>query len=136
VNAIDMNGVESLWRSSGADEEVLRDTYVDAFDDRVDAIWKNNWPWPQLLGSPICVQQDPRYEVVANWEIGPRWLPSEEWARRREEIRERAEAWRLLLQIDTAQLSGYGEGTVYFLIRKVDLEAHRFDAVVPVIPQT
>jgi uncharacterized protein YwqG len=50
---------------------------------------------------------------------------------------QQAAAWRLLLQIDWADLAQVGgEGTVYFIIRKDDLAQRDFSKVHAVYQQT
>ncbi len=79
----------------------------------------------QLLGSPQPEQDDPRYDLARDDETD---APLEQKAR----------AWTLLLQVDLSDWSqsDFWEGTVYFMIRKEDLPARRFDRVVAVYQQT
>ena len=46
--------------------------------------------------------------------------------------------WALLLELDVARWMGNerGEGKVFFLIRRTDLAARRFEAVIAVYQQT
>jgi len=86
-----------------------------------------------LLGTPVPVQDDPRYDAVAVTQYDRPF----EWQVERDRIFAAATDWRLLLQVS---LSDYMQtragGTVYFLIRRDDLAARDFTRVVAVYQQT
>jgi hypothetical protein len=84
-----------------------------------------------LLGTPVPVQDDPRYDAVVVTQFGGD-LSHDEWQAERERIFAAAAEWRLLLQV----LCGNLDGTVYFLIRRDDLAARDFTRVVAVYQQT
>ncbi len=92
----------------------------------------------RLLGPPRPVQDDPRYDAVVVTRFGRQHLPSEEWATHRDAVMAEAAEWALLLELDVAHWMGdaQGEGKVFFLIRRADLAARRFEAVVTVYQQT
>jgi uncharacterized protein YwqG len=91
----------------------------------------------QLLGAPVPVQDDPRYDAVVVTEHKVQHLSGDDWTKNRQAVLQKAEEWRLLLQIEVADwMQDNAEGTVYFLIRKDDLETRAFDRVVAVYQQT
>lgn len=104
----------------------------DPFYDRANAGHRN-----QLLGGPLPEQDDPRYQALAAGDFGRERFSAEDFRTMRAEIEAKARDWRLLLQVDIADLlQDSGEGTVYFLIRRADLEQRRFDRVIAVYQQT
>jgi|GEM_PF-1154715 len=100
--------------------DVLRDISIETYDRTL------------LLGTPVPVQDDPRYDAVVVTQFGRQHLSSDEWQAERKRIFAAAADWRLLLQV----LCGNLEGTVYFLIRRDDLAARDFTRVVAVYQQT
>ncbi|TDK39551.1 DUF1963 domain-containing protein [Rhizobium deserti] len=95
------------------------------------------YPGNQLLGAPVPVQDDPRYDAVVVSEYNTQFLSGEDWAKNRDKVIEKAKEWRLLLQVEVSDwMQDSAEGTVYFLIREKDLENRAFDRVVAVYQQT
>ncbi len=84
----------------------------------------------QMFGFPCSVQNDVRDDCAREWN---EFLNSSQ-ARKLELSLERDQTtwsdWELLLQIGedaNAKMAWGDAGMIYFLIRRVDLEAHRFD---------
>ena len=97
----------------------------------------DDWPdksQQQFLGSPVPVQDDPRYDAVIVAELGKDHLSSGEWKSVWPEIELLSRGWTLLLQITLDAWSL--EGTVYFCIRTADLAQREFGNVVAVYQQT
>ncbi len=91
----------------------------------------------QLLGLPVPVQDDPRYDAVVASEYSVQHLSAEQWANDKDALSRSAEDWELLLQIELADwMQQSAEGTVYFLIRQDDLRDRDFDRVIAVYQQT
>jgi uncharacterized protein YwqG len=117
---------------NSADDEEFKMAYDELFYDLPDGSPSN-----QLLGAPAPVQDDPRYDAVVVTEFGKQHLSREEWQKNREEVFKKARNWQLLLQIDIPDwMQETGEGAVYFLIRRSDLEKRDFSRVVAVYQQT
>lgn len=123
--------------SNAPDKVDIYDSYMAALEE-IDQGRDEAKPLHQLLGAPRPEQDDPRYDAVVVAEWGQQYISSEEWAARREEVFRKAEDWALLLQVYIADWmrAQFTEGTVYFVIRKEDLAARRFDRVVGVYQQT
>jgi len=142
-HALEIEALPDLAAVAGgeSDDPALQDLYaayeeaMEAFGDRYPA---EAWRRQQLLGSPMPEQDDPRYDAVVVTRWGKQHLSREEWRAHRDEIARKAHEWTLLLQIDVGDWmrARFVEGTVYFLIRRDDLEQRRFDAVVAVYQQT
>ncbi|MBV7483431.1 DUF1963 domain-containing protein [Bordetella sp. BOR01] len=126
----------------GEPHDAAAEDFAGAYDamrnDLGEAYPSPGWKRHRLLGSPLPEQDDPRYQAAVVMEFGKEFLDRETWQRERSRIDQLAQEWRLLLQVDLADWSGggFGEGTVYFLIRERDLTARRFDQVVAVYQQT
>jgi uncharacterized protein YwqG len=112
----------------GGDQE-----FSEAYSELSDEYEQKN----QLLGAPVPVQDDPRYDAVVVTEHKVQHLSGDDWTKNRQAVLQKAEDWQLLLQIEVADwMQDSAEGTVYFLIRKDDLENRAFDRVVAVYQQT
>lgn len=88
----------------------------------------------RFMGAPIPEQDDPRFDaIVADGFPAPPWKGAQLI-----EAATAALGWQLLLQADLGDLSqqDFTEGTVYFLIRKADLEKRDFSRVHAVYQQT
>jgi uncharacterized protein YwqG len=87
----------------------------------------------RFLGTPNPEQDDPRYEAIDRLAYPPgAW--SDATLR---DASAQASAWRLLLQIDVADLAQVqGEGTVYFVIRNDALARRDFSGVHATYQQT
>jgi hypothetical protein len=88
----------------------------------------------RFLGSPDPEQDDPRFDViVADGFTPPPWD-----ARQVAEASRVALDWQLLLQLDLGDLSQQDltEGSVYFVIRKRDLDERNFSRVHAIYQQT
>lgn len=94
-------------------------------------------PAHHLLGVPDPEQNDPRYQPAFDRYLAGRPETDE---LRRHFFHNDAEwvlDWQLLLQVNVAQwLQTNAEGTVYFLIHRDDLQAHRFERAWAVYQQT
>ncbi|WP_117193179.1 DUF1963 domain-containing protein [Rhizobium terrae] len=124
--------LQAIYSAGRSDGEPAAD-FTEAYDELSNSYYPPN----QMLGLPVPVQDDPRFEAVAVKEFGKQFLSSEEWQANRAAIFEKARDWTLLLQIDVADwMQQSAEGTVYFLIQKNDLEKRDFDRVVAVYQQT
>lgn len=114
--------------------------FSDIYDEFLQETFEQDFGYrpSQLLGSPSAEQDDPRYDAVVADRFGKPFLSSEEWQANRDKIMAGAADWRLLLQIDLADYlqDKMTEGTVYFLIKKDDLAARRFDDVLAIYQQT
>ncbi|MBW6422181.1 DUF1963 domain-containing protein [Rhizobium sp. XQZ8] len=118
--------------SENSDDEEFKMAYDELFYDLPDGNPPN-----QLLGAPVPVQDDPRYDAVVVTEFGKQHLSRDEWQKNRAAVFKKARDWQLLLQIDIPKwMQENGEGTVYFLIRRSDLEKRDFSRVVAVYQQT
>ncbi|QEN87148.1 DUF1963 domain-containing protein [Labrys sp. KNU-23] len=117
-------------------------SFEDAYGEALIAGEKlkpaGRWHRQQLLGSPQPEQDDPRYDAIVVSQFGKQHLSSDEWKKERAAVMKAAHDWVLLFQLDLADWSGgaWGEGTVYFLMRRKDLEQRRFDEVIAVYQQT
>ncbi len=92
----------------------------------------------RMLGPPVCVQRDPRVHGVLQ-DDATRWTnPGWSDPAFRERIASDGLAWRVLLQIDLADLTQVRltEGVVYFIIRADALAAGDFSGVRAVYQQT
>lgn len=91
----------------------------------------------RLLGSAIPEQDDPAYGPAVTVELGMQFPSQEELQANWDRIEAARDDWVLLAQLDVAAwLDDNSEGQVYFMIRKDDLAAQRFDRVIPVYQQT
>lgn len=89
-----------------------------------------------LLGVPVSEQDDPRYDMT-NVPGPTDGETSEERAARVDEMNRQGAEWRLLLQVPISDyMQERSEGTVYFVIRSIDLAARRFGEVAAVYQQT
>lgn len=123
------------------DDPELEETYAayeEALEAHGDQYPQEAWQRQQLLGSPLPEQSDPRYDAVVVSEWGRQHLSREEWRQHRGDIVRKARDWVLLLQVDIGDWmqARFVEGTVYFVIRRDDLEQRKFDRVVAVYQQT
>lgn len=125
-------------RTDGEDADDLRDAYEEALQAHHDGHPDESWRRQQILGSPMPEQHDPRYQAVAVTAFGKQFLSREEWSAHGDDIRRKAQDWVLLLQVDLKDWmqARFVEGTVYFVIRREDLAARRFETVVAVYQQT
>ncbi|MFD1703844.1 DUF1963 domain-containing protein [Methylopila henanensis] len=130
--------IAAAARSTSGEGSDLAGDYEAAVEESSDSDRQETWRRQQLLGSPQPEQDDPRYDAVVVTRFGVQHLDREERRRRREEIEREARGWALLLQIDVKDWmrSEFADGAVYFLIRKDDLAARRFDRTVAVYQQT
>jgi len=107
--------------------------FSQAYDELADTYYSHT----HLLGLPLPVQDDPRYDAVVVTEFKTQHLSGEAWSKNKAAVFAKAAEWRVLLQIDVADwMQDNAEGAVYFLIRKDDLEKRAFDRVVTVYQQT
>ncbi|MCF1505944.1 DUF1963 domain-containing protein [Afifella sp. H1R] len=129
---------ELRWDASGDESERFREDYEAASVEYHDMYTEEHWRRQQLLGSSEPEQDDPRLDAVVVSKFGVQHLPHELWRENFPRIKAEAETWTLLLQLDIADWmqARFTEGTVYFLIRRSDLEQRRFDEVVAVYQQT
>jgi hypothetical protein len=113
------------------DDDDFEASYQAAFDGHAP-------PRQQLLGLPVPLQDDPRYNAVALSDFGEQYLSREIWDGNRPRIYQAVGEWRLLLQVDLADYlqEHLAEGTVYFLITQDALAARAFEQVVAVYQQT
>jgi uncharacterized protein YwqG len=108
-----------------------------AFSQAYSELSGEYYPQNQFLGAPVPVQDDPRYDAVVVTDYKSQHLSGEDWTKNKDTVFKKAEDWRLLLQIEANDwMQDSTEGTVYFLIRKDDLEERAFDRVVAVYQQT
>lgn len=141
LEAADRPGLKAALGLGGAsgEDEALSESYSALFE-RYDRFFgaENAGRRNQLLGPPLPEQSDPRFDAVAVAEFGTPHLDGETWKARRAEIEAKARDWRLLLQIDVSDLmqDDLAEGTIYFVIRKADLAARRFDRAIAIYQQT
>lgn len=143
THALEMEALPELnallrGQASGERAEAFREAYDEALMNHHDYVPKEAWRRQQLLGSPQPEQDDPRYDAVVVSQFGKQHLSSGEWKTHRTEIVAQARDWLLLLQIGLSDWmqAEFTEGSVYFLIRRSDLEQRRFDQVVAVYQQT
>lgn len=128
------SGLIAADRGETVDDDALDllSQYEDAYyagDDHLQVL--------RLLGQPAPEQDDPAYDAVVSSSFGKSFLSSEEWQENQDRIMAGAEGWTLLAQLDVAAwLDDRSDGKVYFMIRKDDLAAQRFDRVIPVYQQT
>lgn len=123
---------------AGKEGEDMLAAYEEALQANHDQYPEDGWRRQQLLGSPMPEQDDPRLDAVVVSEFGKQHLSREEWGKHRAAIFEKARDWTLLLQIDLADWmqAPFVEGTVFFVIRRDDLDNRRFDKVIAVYQQT
>ncbi|MDT3380621.1 YwqG family protein [Labrys neptuniae] len=123
---------------SGKNGQSFEEAYGEALTAGGKLKPAGRWHRQQLLGSPQPEQDDPRYDAVIVSQFGKQHLSSDEWKKERSAVMAAAHDWVLLFQLDLADWSAgaWGEGTVYFLMRRKDLEQRRFDEVVAVYQQT
>ncbi|MBB4003218.1 DUF1963 domain-containing protein [Aurantimonas endophytica] len=133
---------EELLSSGTADKdgeaETFREDYEEALEAHHDGYTRELWRRQQLLGSPQPEQDDPRLEAVVVSKFGVQHLSREVWKERYPAIKAEAAEWTLLLQLDVGDWmqAEFVEGTVYFVIRKDDLQERHFERVVAVYQQT
>lgn len=145
-SAIEMEASAKLYAaysaSNGTQSGKNGQSFEDAYGEALTAGGKlkptGRWHRQQLLGSPQPEQDDPRYDAVVVSQFGKQHLSPDEWKKERAAVMTAAHDWMLLLQLDLADWSGgtRGEGTVYFLMRRKDLEQRHFDEVIAVYQQT
>ncbi|SFB05623.1 Uncharacterized protein YwqG [Rhizobium sp. NFR07] len=124
-----------LEKTYSADRAVIGSE--QAFSQAYSELSGEYYPQNQLLGAPVPVQDDPRYNAVGGGEDDTQFPAGDDPTKKEDVIPKEAEDWRLLLQIEmTDWMQDSTEGTVYFLIRKDDLENRAFDRVVAVYQQT
>ena len=137
IRSIEIEAVPELYdfatgKCRDAAAWTLRDAYGAVLEEHGD-----DWPddsQQQLLGSPVPVQDDPRYDAVVVAELDKDHLSSEEWKALWPKIEALSRGWTLLLQITLEPWAL--EGTVYFCIRTADLARHEFGDVFAVYQQT
>jgi hypothetical protein len=137
IDALPPELATSARGQSDADDD-FESAYEEALEAHHDGYPSEAWRRQQLLGSPMPEQSDPRYDAVVVSEFGKQHLSRDEWATHRDEIMRKAKDWVLLLQVDIGDWTQarFVEGTVYFVIRRDDLERRRFETVVAVYQQT
>ncbi|QZO01869.1 YwqG family protein [Chenggangzhangella methanolivorans] len=141
VASIEVSALPEIFEAArsvtGGENEAL-EAYEAAIEENHDGYTDEKWRRQQLLGAPQPEQDDPRYDAVVVTTFGKQHLEREEWRSRRAEIEAAARDWTLLLQADVGDWmqARFTEGTVFFVIRKDDLAARRFDRVVAVYQQT
>lgn len=145
-SAIEMEASAKLHAAYSASAETQGgrngQSFEETYDEALAAGGKlkpaGRWHRQQILGSPQPEQDDPRYDAVVVSRFGKQHLSSDEWKKERSSVMAAAHEWTLLFQLDLADWSAgaWGEGTVYFLMRRKDLEQRRFDEVITVYQQT
>lgn len=117
--------------------EELDDEYEteSAYDELQDD-W--NERGPLMLSVPRPEQSDPRYDAVFadDADLTARWEASETVEELVPEVAAKAADHVVLLEAPIAFVTGDGEGTVTFVIRRDALAARDFSAVLPVYQQT
>jgi uncharacterized protein YwqG len=134
----DRLGDFSRAQPAGKESEDALAAYEEALQATHDQYPQEGWRRQQLLGSPMPEQDDPRLDAVVVSEFGKQHLSREDWVKHRAAIFEKARDWTLLLQVDLADWmqAPYVEGTVFFVIRRDDLDNRHFDKVIAVYQQT
>ncbi|MFV0275568.1 MAG: DUF1963 domain-containing protein [Parahaliea sp.] len=141
VESTGMAVLENTLVTEPGDSETqisLYDLYIDFYPEDPNPVEQAfGYLGHRLLGYPEPEQDDPRYGPAFEDFLDGR---AEDDRLRQvffDQQRQRAADWRLLLQVDIARWLQTGtEGTVYFLIRREDLRARRFDRVWAVYQQT
>ena len=108
-------------------EEVTARMEVD--EDMLSDFWSDMNMGTHLLGYVNMIQGPPEYEA----ELAFRFRTTGRVSLRSEEEAKAIEGWCLLFQLDSEEEAGmmWGDaGYLYFMIRKDDLQHHRFENVV------
>ncbi len=118
------------WDSATIDSLDLTEEEDELYNELVERIIElkgiDNGPLHRLLGYPDQIQNDMQLEC----QLSSHGLRANDPGAG--ELREGAADWVLLLQIDSdesAEMQWGDRGSIYFMIRRQDLQAHDFDNV-------